>query len=141
MDGLLALIPEKSYPDLERYLLGLLSELRRQREKARMTEVCSKRATEWSALKLAARRAAQLPDEEAISIIRACSPWVEREQAVAHLQLARKRLKRELRDQRNRKIAALTRDGLSNSDIAQRVVVSVSTAAKKAARVVRGEQP
>lgn len=141
MDRLFELVPEDRHSDLERYLLEMVSEIRKRRNQQHISEVCSKNNAVNEAYKAIARRVAQLPDNDAISAMMASVPRAEEERCVAHLQLARKRLKRELRSRRDYQIAALVREGCSNADIADKVGVSLSTAARKAARAVRGELP
>ncbi|MGE5476159.1 MAG: hypothetical protein ACM3Q1_05860 [Bacteroidales bacterium] len=141
MDRLLSLVPESAYPELELYFLELVAEIRKRRNQMHMSEVCGKSASVEEAYKAIARRVAHLPDEQAISAMMKSVPMPLESRCVAHLQLARKRLKREFRTKRDHQIAALVRNGCSNSDIAAAVGVSPTTAARKAAQAVRGELP
>lgn len=139
MDRLLDLVPVENHAELEKYLLGLVTEIRKRRSQHVMYEVCSKNAAVEDAYKAIARRVAHLPDDEAISAMMASVPRPLETRCVAHLQLARKRLKRECRARQEREIAKLVKAGCSNSDIAARVGVSLTTAARKAAQAVRGK--
>jgi hypothetical protein len=101
MNRLFDLVPESNHDELERYLLELISEIRRRRNARNMHEVCCRRATEREAMNSACRRVAQLPDEKALSSLKLLFPnWAD-EWLVANLQLARKKLKRELHNRRD----------------------------------------
>ncbi len=134
MNKIFELIPETSWHLLERYLLEMVSEIRQRREKRHITEVWGRKRTSLTVLKAAAARAADLPDDAAISAIRSSVPGTSEDQAKAHLDLARQKLKRERIKARDQQIASMTRDGYSNDEIARQTGVALSTAARKAAQ-------
>lgn len=141
MDRILSLIPEASWHLFERYLLETVAEIRSRREARHMTEVCVRNQTRQMTLKTAAKRAADLPDAEAIAAICASWPAATEAQAAAHLAFARKKLKAERRQKRDHTIATLARQGYGNAEIAHKVGVSETTAARKAAEAIRGKLP
>ena len=141
MQRILSLIPENSWHLFERYLLEMAAEIRAKRDSRHMSEVCSRTRDQMAGLRLAARRAADLPDPQAVAAICAAMPGTQEEQARAHLALARRKLKAERRADRERTIASLTHQGYRNADIARATGVSLTTAARKAAQALKGEKP
>ena len=141
MQRILSLIPENSWHLLERYLLEMAAEIRAKRNSRHMSEVCVRSRNRLAGLRQAARRAADLPDDQAIAAICAAMPGILEAQARAHLDLARRKLKAERRADRDRTIASLTHQGYRNADIARAAGVSLTTAARKAARALKGEKP
>lgn len=138
-------IPAEALPILEQIFSSILQEISERRKKAAMPQVCSKKDTSYfDKAQMAAKQALHLMSEgmcqdDAVAWMQQQPPYQMHETALANLKFAAKKEDRRLRAERMAAITAMVRRGMSNSAIARKTGLHLSTAASLASQAKRKE--
>lgn len=138
-------IPAETLPILEQIFTSILQEISERRKKAAMPQVCSKKDTPYfEKAQTTAKQALRLISEgmseaDAVAWMQQQQPYQMHETALANLKFAAKKEDRKMRAERMAAISAMVRRGMSNSAIARKTGLHLSTAASLASQAKRKE--
>ncbi len=138
-------IPAETLPILEQIFASILQEISERRKKSAMPQVCSKKDTSYfEAAQNTAKQALRLisegmSEDEAVAWMQHQQPYQMHETALANLKFAAKKEEKRARAERMQAIGTMVRRGMSNSAIAQKTGLHLSTAASLASKAKRKE--
>lgn len=138
-------VPAETLPILEQIFATILQEISERRKKSAMPQVCSKKDTSYfEAAQTTAKQALRLisdgmSEEAAVAWMQHQKPYQMHETALANLKFAAKKEEKRARAERMEAIGAMVKRGMSNSTIARKTGLHLSTAASLAAKAKRKE--
>lgn len=138
-------IPAETLPILEQIFSTILQEISERRKKSAMPQVCSKKDTSYfEKAQIVAKQALRLMSEgmsedDAVAWMQQQKPYQMHETALANLKFAAKKEEKRARVERMEAIGAMVKLGMSNSTIARKTGLHLSTASSLAAKAKRKE--